>query len=189
MGPLHSLWCHSIVCYWFINFPFPPSNLWIGLGYLFMAYPCTHPLLPSKAYLGFFFSGGTRGGGLLFVAHMEVWIFLQFVQFVSHWTQFLWGGACAPSPSPLLAIPLFTMTFWTIDQFGFKSMASAIPGGLPRQTKDDAMPQAYTCSWTKAVHSLKYSSFVMLLEAPQIWRMKRYNVLETELVYSIHKIV
>ena len=23
----------------------------------------------------------------------------------------------------------------------------------------------------------------MLLEAPQIWRMKRYNVLETELVY------
>ena len=33
-----------------------------------------------------------------------------------------------------------------IDQFGFKSMASAIPGGLPRQTKDDAMPQAYTCS-------------------------------------------
>ena len=24
----------------------------------------------------------------------------------------------------------------------------------------------------------------MLLEAPQIWRMKRYNVLETELVYS-----
>ena len=72
----------------------------------------------------------------------------------------------------------------TIDQFGFKSMASAIPGGLPRQTKDDAMPQAYTCSWTKAVHSLKYSSFVMLLEAPQIWRMKRYNVLETELVYT-----
>ena len=71
-----------------------------------------------------------------------------------------------------------------IDQFGFKSMASAIPGGLPRQTKDDAMPQAYTCSWTKAVHSLKYSSFVMLLEAPQIWRMKRYNVLETELVYT-----
>ena len=71
----------------------------------------------------------------------------------------------------------------SIDQFGFKSMASAIPGGLPRQTKDDAMPQAYTCSWTKAVHSLKYSSFVMLLEAPQIWRMKRYNVLETELVY------
>ena len=73
--------------------------------------------------------------------------------------------------------------FADIDQFGFKSMASAIPGGLPRQTKDDAMPQAYTCSWTKAVHSLKYSSFVMLLEAPQIWRMKRYNVLETELVY------
>ena len=55
---------------------------------------------------------------------------------------------------------------------------------VPRQTKDDAMPQAYTCSWTKAVHSLKYSSFVMLLEAPQIWRMKRYNVLETELVYT-----
>ena len=27
------------------------------------------------------------------------------------------------------------------------------------------------------------SSFVMLLEAPQVWRMKRYNVLETELVY------
>ena len=25
----------------------------------------------------------------------------------------------------------------------------------------------------------------MLLEAPQIWRMKRYNVLETELVYSL----
>ena len=24
----------------------------------------------------------------------------------------------------------------------------------------------------------------MLLEAPQIWRMKRYNVLETELVYK-----
>ena len=78
----------------------------------------------------------------------------------------------------------FFLTIGSIDQFGFKSMASAIPGGLPRQTKDDAMPQAYTCSWTKAVHSLKYSSFVMLLEAPQIWRMKRYNVLETELVYK-----
>ena len=25
----------------------------------------------------------------------------------------------------------------------------------------------------------------MLLEAPQIWRMKRYNVLETELVYML----
>ena len=25
----------------------------------------------------------------------------------------------------------------------------------------------------------------MLLEAPQIWRMKRYNVLETELVYTL----
>ena len=28
------------------------------------------------------------------------------------------------------------------------------------------MTQVYTCSWTKAGHSLKYSSFVMLLEAP-----------------------
>ena len=51
------------------------------------------------------------------------------------------------------------------------------------------MTQAYTCSWTKAVHSLKNSSFVMLLEAPQIWRMKRYNVLETELVYSFSIII
>ena len=33
-------------------------------------------------------------------------------------------------------------------------------------TKYDAMAQAYTCSWTKAVRSLKYPSFVMLLEAP-----------------------
>ena len=88
-----------------------------------------------------------------------------------------------PPPPPGLP-PMGTIHACDIDQFGFKSMASAIPGGLPRQTKDDAMPQAYTCSWTKAVHSLKYSSFVMLLEAPQIWRMKRYNVLETELVYT-----
>ena len=33
-----------------------------------------------------------------------------------------------------------------------------------------------------------YSSFVLLLEAPQsgpqLWRTKRYNVLETKLVYS-----
>ena len=52
-------------------------------------------------------------------------------------------------------------------------------------TKDDVMIQAYTCSWTKAVHtcSFKYLSFVMLLEVPQVLRTKRYNVLETELVY------
>ena len=37
-------------------------------------------------------------------------------------------------------------------------------------TKDDAMTQVYTCSWTKAVHSLKYSSFFMLLEAPRYGR-------------------
>ena len=48
------------------------------------------------------------------------------------------------------------------------------------------MTQVYTCSWTKAGHSLKYSSFVMLLEAPQVWRTKRYYVLETELVYTLH---
>ena len=81
---------------------------------------------------------------------------------------------------------------WSIDQFGFKNVAAAILGGggggaSKSMTKDDAMTQAYTCSWTKAGHSLKYSSFVMLLEAapppPKVWRTKRNNILETELVY------
>ena len=40
-------------------------------------------------------------------------------------------------------------------------------GASKTMTKDDAMTQVYTCSWTKAGHSLKYSSFVMLLEAPR----------------------
>ena len=39
-------------------------------------------------------------------------------------------------------------------------------GASKRMTTDDAMTQVHTCSWTKAGHSLKYSSFVMLLEAP-----------------------
>ena len=40
-------------------------------------------------------------------------------------------------------------------------------GGFQEQTKDDAMTQAYTCSWTKVGHSLKYSSFVMLWKPPR----------------------
>ena len=55
-------------------------------------------------------------------------------------------------------------------------------GASKSMTKDDAMIQVYTCSWTKAGHSLKYSSFIMLLEAPQVWRTNWYNVLETEFV-------
>ena len=63
-------------------------------------------------------------------------------------------------------------------------------GGFHRQTKDDAiLPQAYTCYMnSKAVHSCEGMTYINLLscslEAPQIWRMKRYNVLETELVYT-----
>ena len=48
-------------------------------------------------------------------------------------------------------------------------------GGFQEHDKDDAMTQVYTCSWTKAGHSLKYSSFVMLLEVPQVWRTKWYK--------------
>ena len=51
-------------------------------------------------------------------------------------------------------------------------------------TKDDAMTQVYTCSWTESVHSLKCSSFIMLLDGPWIQRTKRYNFLETGLVYN-----
>ena len=49
------------------------------------------------------------------------------------------------------------------------------------------MTQTYTCSWTKVGHSLKYSSFVMLLEAPQAWRTKRYEILETDTPFIVTK--
>ena len=75
----------------------------------------------------------------------------------------------------------FKFTFWIIasllsfiDQSGFKNILSSRPpyrggggGGASKSiTQDDAMTQVYICSWTKAIHSLKYSSFVMLLETP-----------------------
>ena len=47
----------------------------------------------------------------------------------------------------------------------------------------------YTCSWTiKVAYSLKSPSFVMLLDAPKVWRMKRYNVLETGSVFMLTSI-
>ena len=59
-------------------------------------------------------------------------------------------------------------------------------------TKDDAMTQVYTCSWTKAVHvmySSKNSSVVRLLEGPPPpppgMGDEAYNVLETRLVIYI----
>ena len=72
-----------------------------------------------------------------------------------------------------------------IDQFPFENIISPRPPYLRGFQEHDkrqvfetktALVQEQVYAWVIA------SSFVKLLEAPQVWRMKRYNVLETELV-------
>ena len=68
-------------------------------------------------------------------------------------------------------------------------MASAIHWGLPSAWQK--MMQWPRCTPVPELkqNSLKYSSFVMLLEAPQVWRTKWYHILETEMVYSGKKML
>ena len=62
-------------------------------------------------------------------------------------------------------------------------------GASKSMTKDvylklcTALVEKQVFTWVTA------SSFVMLLEASQVWRMKRYNVLKAELVYRTRVLV